>query len=128
MIIRNSIDRDAFIARCEQIDLSRWAWEFTAKPYKTKRSKEQNGYLWGVVYPTIRQHVFDSTGQRFTTEEIHEWCKAQFLDGAPKEIMGRNIIVRSTTKLNKQQFSDYIAAIQHHFAEQGCYIPEPEYL
>ena len=42
-------------------------WEVVIKPYVSKKTAEQLGYLWRVVIPTIRTHVEDSTGDHFQT-------------------------------------------------------------
>ena len=41
--------------------------------YRKNKTQEQLGYLWGVVLPTISQHIEDSNGQHFTDEEIYGW-------------------------------------------------------
>lgn len=95
------------------------------KEYKEDRSAEQNAYLWGVVYPTIRNFVLESTGENHTCEAIHEWCKDEFINAEPKKVMGKLILIKST-KGGKKKFSEYLERVFHHFAEIGCVIPDPE--
>ena len=95
--------------------------ELTAKKWSEQRNNKQNRYLFGVVYPVIKQHIFDSTGDNFTTEEIHDWNKDQFIDAVPVVINGKGVLHR-TTKMPKDKFCIYVDRIKHHFAEQGLVI------
>ena len=124
MIISTEVDKQTVIAKIVSLKLAE-PWEITAKPYKHSRTTAQNKYIWGVIYPLIRSHIFDSTGGAFTNEEIHEWCKDMFIDGIPKLVIDRLVMVKSTKKMNTAEFCDYVERIQHHFAEQGLNIPDP---
>ena len=124
MIISIEADKQAVISKIVKLTLAE-PWEITAKPYKHSRTSAQNRYIWGVIYSHIKKHVFDSTGATFTTEEIHEYCKDLFIDAMPKPVMGRFVVVKSTTNMNTAEFCDYVERIQHHFAEQGLNIPDP---
>ena len=99
--------------------------QVTITEYKRNRTLEQNAYLWGVVYPAIRKHVLESTGDNYTSEEVHEWIKETFLDGTPKQVMGKYVVVRSTKKLSTKEFSELKERIQHYFAEQDLIIQDP---
>lgn len=81
------------------------------------RTDPQNKYLWGVVYRLIAQH----TGH--TDDEIHGLMGVKF---RKKQLdIGWTII--STTKLNKQEFSEYIENIKQWAAEElGLYIPDSD--
>lgn len=93
----------------------------TIEPKSSVRTLAQNSYLWGVVYKIIS----DYTG--FTTQEIHEVCKKKFLY---YEKMHKNKsygFTKSTTGLNKMNFSDYIERIKVFAAETfNLNIPSPE--
>ena len=74
---------------------------------KSKRSDEQNRYYWGVYLPLISRE----TG--YTVDEIHEWAKGTCLPTEIKEIFGDKVrIKKSTTKLTKGQFVEYIINIE----------------
>lgn len=84
------------------------------------RSQNQNRYLFGVVYRVIAEH----TGH--TETEIHELMKRICLPPVYKKIMGREIkMPASTTKLSKNEFSDYVERIKAEVASLGLEIPEP---
>jgi hypothetical protein len=88
------------------------------KTKATVRSDQQNRYYWGVVVDLLAVH----TG--YTPEEMHEALKIKFLsvrrDGLPDT-------VKSTTKLTKDEFCEYIDNIQKWAArDMGCVIPDPD--
>lgn len=92
-----------------------------------KRSNPQNRYYWGLVVPLIQQGIKD-LGTEITKEECHEFLKARFNS---QELVNTETaecvnIPRSTTALNKEQFSEYIEKIQIFAAEfLSIEIPSP---
>lgn len=96
--------------------------EVTVRPYKSKRSVEQNRLYWGVYLKTIADH----TGH--TAEELHELFKAKFLYRENLTVCGTDLpMFASTTKLNTREFTDFLDRVQQ-FAqhELGCYLPADE--
>lgn len=83
-----------------------------------KRSNPQNRYYWGLVVPLIQKGIKDM-GTELTKEETHEFLKARFnaSDLVNKENGEVIQIPISTTRLNKEQFSEYIGKIQQFAAE-----------
>lgn len=94
---------------------------------RSKRSGQQNRYLWGVVYECL-QMGFKDLGHRESKETIHEFCKQRFLR---KEIVHEETgevltLTKSTTELTKSEMMDYIAEIQQFAAEYlNVIIPDP---
>jgi hypothetical protein len=86
---------------------------------KTKpRTKNQNQYLFGVVYAIIAEH----SGYE-TTDEVHDAMKQMFL-----KVQRDNLppTTRSTTELSTVEFGAYIDSIKMWAANfLGCYIPDP---
>lgn len=86
---------------------------------KATRSSAQNRYLHGVAYKAISE----TTG--YTTEEVHEICKAKFLAHTIHIGEEDMDIPKSTTKLTTDEFSEYVEAIKRWAAETlDCYIPD----
>lgn len=91
------------------------------------RSNQQNRYYWGLVIPLIQKGIKDM-GTEITKEETHEFLKARF---NYEEIVNKGTgeyvtIPRSTTALNKEQFSEYIEKIQQFASEfLNIVIPDP---
>jgi hypothetical protein len=91
------------------------------------RSLNQNAYLWGVVYTTLKEFFLTQNDQNLELEEIHEFCKGEF--GYDKIIYLPNnrvkVLAKSTTDYSTQEMMDYILRIRTHFAPFGCDIAEP---
>ena len=97
-----------------------------------KRSNPQNAYLWGVVYPVVRDGLidtgFDEFKQDYDLEMTHELCKFRFLkaeivseDGEVMEIIG------STRRLRTVEFMEYLNSIGKWASEYlSVFIPEPD--
>lgn len=96
-----------------------------------KRSNPQNRYYWGLVVPLIQKGIKD-LGTELTKEETHEFLKARFnteeihvVDKKTGELLYESI-PKSTTRLNKEDFSKYIEQIQRWAAEfLSIVIPDP---
>ena len=97
-----------------------------------RRSNPQNAYLWGVVYPIVRDGLidtgFDEFKQDYDLEMTHELCKFRFLkteivseDGEVMEIIG------STRRLRTVEFMEYLNSIGKWASEYlSVFIPEPD--
>lgn len=99
------------------------AWRVEIHEHKPRRSDAQNRYLWGVVYPTIlkagRLDGWEAT-------DAHEYLLGEHFGWETLEGFGRKRVkpIRRSAKLNKQEFSDYIAFIQRRMAEHGIFVPD----
>jgi len=99
-------------------------WSVEIKEYKKNRSQEQNAYYWGAVLPTIQAYIRDSRGENYSTDDIHEWYRDEFLPKRTIVIKGVTKVTRpSTAKLNTKKFADYLELVMHHCAENGIVIP-----
>lgn len=86
---------------------------------KSKRSLNQNAYLWGVVYPCIA----DVTGN--SVPELHEIMKRLHLPPKILSYKGKEIkIPGSTTELNVSQMMEFLERIISEGSELGAVIPE----
>jgi hypothetical protein len=100
----------------------KWLRQFDDNQYrlciedvKEKRSDQQNRYYWGVYLPLISEE----TGH--TTEELHSLFKGMFLSEV-KSILGKPTrISKSTSKLKKGEFCEYIINIE---TETGIQAPD----
>jgi hypothetical protein len=95
--------------------------ELVIKKYRKKRTIPQNSYYWGIVLDLI------SEASGYTTEELHELFKRLFLKKVIK-IGGVDYEVsESTSKLNTEQFSDYIEKIKKFAVMKlDLHIPSPD--
>lgn len=100
----------------------------TIEKKKRKRSNEQNAYLWGCVYPLVKMQFYETCGEVFTIEEVHEIMKMKFNSvELINEETGEVIVVpKSTTKNSKFEQEQYHEQIRS-FAKEwfNIYIPLP---
>ncbi len=92
----------------------------TVEKKRKKRSAEQLGYLWGVVYPTISEHTGHSP------EELHEIYKAKFLK---KKVLWRGAgitVLNSTSKLTANEMAEFVTNIIVDAGEMEIEIPEAD--
>ena len=104
------------------------SWQITVEAFKPKRSDQQNAFLWGVVYPSILEGGGESL-RGWTTTDLHEYFLIEAFGSEVIEGFGRkrHKPIRRSSKLTKQEFSDYLALIEAKCAELGIHIPEPSY-
>lgn len=86
-----------------------------------RRSLDQNAYIWGCVYPTIR----DALG--IDIDDVHEYMLGEWSGWEEHIVFGRKRLRprRRSAKLSTVEFADYVAFIQQRAAEHGVYIPDP---
>ena len=88
---------------------------------RPKRSLAQNAYYWGVYLPLIAE----KTGER-NLDRLHELFKGLFLTSGIVKVLGKPVrMKKSTTALNKVEFSEFIMAIE---AETGIASPPTDSL
>lgn len=104
------------------------SWQISIEAFKPKRSDQQNAFLWGVVYPSILEGGGESL-RGWTTTDLHEYFLIEAFGSEVIEGFGRkrHKPLRRSSKLTKQEFSDYLAIIEARCAEMGIHIPEPNY-
>jgi hypothetical protein len=104
------------------------SWQISIEAFKPKRSDQQNAFLWGVVYPSILEGGGESL-RGWTTTDLHEYFLIEAFGSEVIEGFGRkrHKPIRRSSKLTKQEFTDYLAMIEAKCAELGIHIPEPSY-
>lgn len=97
----------------------------TVTRHRVRRSSTANAFLWGVVYRELLEGLrilAQQAGERcpFADEqELHEACKYLFLGTQVVEIGGVKLErPGTTTTLDMEQFSAYIASIKRMAAER----------
>ena len=93
--------------------------EILFRPYKAKRSHEQNNLLWAVL-TDISTQLPDETGKHYSPEIWHNYFKAIILGKDSIVIDGKpELVQKSTTKLGTKEFSDYVTQIQAWAVDHG---------
>lgn len=99
----------------------------TIEEYRKKRSLDQNALYW-MWLTVIRDHIRDTIGSVYTTDDLHEWFRDAFLGKREIRFKDRTLIVpRSTTSLNTQEMTDYLNSIEMYCADRlNLVLPIPE--
>jgi len=85
------------------------------KKRSRKRTNKANRYYWAIL-------TLIGKDLGYYPEEIHNSFKALFLTDRTKKIP----IVKSTTRLSTEEFTEYIERISQKMAEIGIIIQTPE--
>lgn len=111
--------------------------EVRVRPLRYIRSDAQNRYYWGVCVVLIMQHLGDTTGHRFSRDEVHQ-MNLKYIYGDHMEaleikdpINGGSMTVwrvrtKSTSSMNTLEFTNFIEELRAFWLNAGCEIPEPE--
>lgn len=86
--------------------------EVCIRPYKSKRSVEQNRRLWA-IYGKLADEAWVN-GRRYSAETWHEYCKGMFLGYELKAMPDGTELKTpiSTTTLNTAEMTDYQNRLQ----------------
>lgn len=129
-ILPRSITREGAIARIARV-LSTLplesAWRLEVHEHKPTRSNQQNRYLFGCVYPTILREGGEAMGG-WSADDLHEFFLIDHFGHEVHELFGKKRLkpMRRSSRLSKQEFSDFIAHIQRFMAERGVYVPDAD--
>ncbi len=109
------------------LDPSR-AWCIEVLEWKRPRTDQQNRFLWGVCYPAILEGGGETLAG-WTRDDIHEYMVGEWGGWETLEGFGRKRMrpIKRSSKLNKQEFSDYLLFLETRCADMGIVIPEPVY-
>ena len=92
----------------------------TIERKRNKRSKEQMGYLWGVVYPLISEHTGHSP------EDIHDIFKAKYLRRKKVWRGTTMVVLGSTSALTSNEMAEFITNVVLEAGELGISVPPPD--
>jgi hypothetical protein len=129
IILRRLLRRDGLIQRVVRVLTTLPPdedWELVVRPYRLKRSNPQNDYMWALYDFIIRRGGVEMEG--WTTKDLHEYFLQQHFGSRIITFMGdkKRVPLRRSSKLNKQEFTDYLEFILRFMAERGVYLPSPE--
>ena len=87
-------------------------WQVTIRPYKSKRSTDQNSRLWD-LYTAIGKYIGEES------ESVHQLMGWKFLR-YQTAVNGETVeAIKSTTKLNTAEMTDYMESIERWASEIG---------
>lgn len=93
------------------------------------RTPNQNGWLWGCVYPLLLDGLLDAGWEFTSVRQVHEFFKRLV---AHDRVVNRHTgeiveIPQSTAAMDTQQFSAYVEALRSYGSEfLGVTIPDPD--
>lgn len=102
---------------------------FAVKKVRKPRSLDQNGWLWGCIYPMLLDGLIDAGWEFTDTEQVHEFFKSQFTsDRVINKHTGEIIEFPSgTSKMDTVIFSTYCEKLREYALEYlNIDIPEPD--
>ena len=120
LIIRDEYTRNIALKKIKQLDLKK-EMVMTLKQYAHKRSEAQNALYWKWV-GIIADHL------GYTKKELHIIVADMFLEPDIVEYKGKRVeAIRSTTKLNVHEFTEYLKQIEIWAGvEFSIVLPRPE--
>ena len=80
-------------------------YRVSIKPYRQKRTLDQNSYYWAAIVTPFKEWLTENWGQTVTLEQAHDTLKLALLE-VPR-VQGIMMMPRSRT-LDIEQFSEYI--------------------
>ena len=117
-----------------------WAWFTNAldgnyrveiKRIRRKRTLDQNGWLFGCIYPMLLKGLNDAGWEFTSIEEVHEYFKAMLWK---KRMVNKHTgeiveIPLSTTEMDTVQFSTYCDSLRDYGCEYlDIEVPDPDKL
>lgn len=93
------------------------------------RSDDQNGWLWGCIYPMLLDAMIAEGWEFTSTEQLHEFFKAQMTaDQVVNKETGEIIkFPSSTAEMDTVTFSTYCEKLREYAREYlNCEIPDPD--
>ena len=109
--------------------LSDGTYSVSIKRIRKNRSNDQNGWLWGCIYPMLLDALIDVGWDEFTNlEQVHEFCKMKFTtETIVNKHTGEIVTIPHSTKaMNTIEFSSYTDKIREFASEYlNTEIPDP---
>ena len=104
------------------------AWCIEVLEWKKPRTDHQNRFLWGVCYPAVLEGGGETLAG-WTRDDLHEYFLGECFGWETLQGFGRKRMrpIKRSSKLTKQEFSDYLLFLETRCAEMGIVIPEPVY-
>jgi hypothetical protein len=103
--------------------------QITIREEKPQRSKNQNAYYWAVVVPIVHR-MFVDAGNDMHKDEVHELLKQEVGGNTTAKVVitpdgKRKVITKSSSKLNTQEWEDFMEKIRAWAAQFQVIIPLP---
>jgi hypothetical protein len=99
------------------------SWRVEVSQYVKRRSDAQNKYLWSAVYG-----AFTAALPGWDKEDVHEYLLGECFGWETIDGLGRKKVkpLRRSSKLNKQDFAEYVDFCIRKGLEHGIFVPSPD--
>lgn len=103
-------------------------YRIEVKKVRKNRSLDQNGWLWGCIYPLLLNALNAAGWELLTVNQVHEFFKSLL---AKQTVLNKQTgeiveIPWSTAEMDTVQFSTYCEALRDYAREYlGVEIPDP---
>lgn len=104
-------------------------YRIEVKKVRKPRSNDQNGWLWGCIYPMLLEALLDAGWEFVNVEQVHEFFKAQMTaDKVVNKHTGEIIeFPGSTAMMDTVTFSTYCEKLREYAREfLNIEIPDPD--
>jgi len=104
-------------------------YQISIKRVRKPRSNDQNGWLWGCIYPMLLDALIDAGWEFTDTEQVHEFFKSQMTtDKVVNKHTGEIIeFPESTAQMDTLTFSTYCEKLRDYGREYlNIEIPDPD--
>lgn len=104
-------------------------YRIEVKKIRKPRSNDQNGWLWGCIYPMLLDALLEAGWEFVSVEQVHEFFKAQISqDKVVNKHTGEIVeFPSSTATMDTVQFSTYCEKLREYGREfLGIEIPDPD--
>lgn len=104
-------------------------YRIEVKKVRKPRSNDQNGWLWGCIYPMLLEALLDAGWEFVSAEQVHEFFKAQMTaDKVVNKHTGEIIeFPGSTAMMDTVTFSTYCEKLREYAREfLNIEIPDPD--
>ena len=104
-------------------------YQVEVKKVRKPRSNDQNGWLWGCIYPMLLDALNDAGWEFVDVEQVHEFFKAQMT--ADKVVNRETVEIvefpTSTARMSTVAFSTYCERLREYAREYlNVEIPDPD--
>ena len=128
-ILPKLLSRDGAIQRIAAILASLpmdKAWRVEWCEHKPRRSEQQNRYLWAIYGHILKVGGEEMRG--WTKDDLHTFFLGEFSGWDKRVLFGRTrlVPVRRSSRMNKQDFTDFVDSISSFMAQRGVYVPTPD--
>ena len=104
-------------------------YRIEVKKIRKPRSNDQNGWLWGCIYPMLLDALLDAGWEFVSMEQVHEFFKSQMIsDKVVNKHTGEIIeFPGSTSQMDTVTFSTYCEKLREYAREYlSIEIPDPD--